>query len=82
MFKRRGYKVVTLTEALKDPGQCSAEDYVGRGGFSWIHRWSKAKACLARASPEPPAWAQQGFRSTAALIQRIGNQAATAICLR
>ncbi len=59
MFRRRGYRIVTLAQALKDRRTCSAEQYVGRGGFSWIHRWSRAGACPARASPSRRDWAQQ-----------------------
>jgi peptidoglycan-N-acetylglucosamine deacetylase len=61
MFRRRGYRIVTLAEALKDSAYRIAENYVGRGGFSWIHRWSKAKGMPGKGEPEPPAWAQQAW---------------------
>jgi peptidoglycan/xylan/chitin deacetylase (PgdA/CDA1 family) len=61
MFKRRGYRIITLAEALKDPAYRSSEQYVGRGGFSWIHRWSKTMGMPGKGEPEPPAWAQQAW---------------------
>jgi peptidoglycan/xylan/chitin deacetylase (PgdA/CDA1 family) len=61
MFRRRGYAFVTLDEALKDPAYRLPESYVGRGGFSWIHRWSRHKGMQNRGEPEPPAWVQKGF---------------------
>lgn len=61
MFRRRGYQFVTLARALEDPAYRNAEDYVGRGGFSWIHRWSMFKRMPGKGEPEPPAWAQQAY---------------------
>lgn len=42
--ERRGYRVVTLSEALRDPAYARGEDgYDGRFGPSWLHRWSMAE---------------------------------------
>ena len=56
MLRRRGYEFVTLEKALADEVYRSPEDYVGRGGFSWIHRWTRTKGLTIQAEPEPPAW--------------------------
>jgi hypothetical protein len=56
MFRRRGYAFVTLDEALADDAYRLPDEYVGRNGFSWIHRWSKTKGLPARGEPDPPAW--------------------------
>jgi len=56
MFRRRGYGVVSLDAALSDPAYALRDDYVGRGGFSWIHRWSKTMGLPAKGEPDPPAW--------------------------
>lgn len=61
MFRRRGYRFVTLDEALRDPAYQSADDYVGRNGFSWIHRWSRTKGMPNRGEPDPPDWVMKGF---------------------
>ena len=61
MFRRRGYRFVTLQEALRDSAYQLPEDYVGRGGFSWIHRWSRAKGMPGKGEPDPPAWVMKGF---------------------
>lgn len=61
MFRRRGYTFVTLDEALADEAYRLPEDYVGRGGFSWIHRWTRTKGLPMRAEPEPPAWVGEGW---------------------
>lgn len=61
MFTRRGYRFVTLDQALADPAYRLPENYVGGGGFSWIHRWSRAKGMPNKGEPEPPPWVRDGF---------------------
>lgn len=61
MFRRRGYRFVTLGEALADDTYRLPEEYVGRGGFSWIHRWSKTRNMPAKGEPDPPAWVTSAF---------------------
>jgi len=61
MFRSRGYVFVTLEQALADPAYALPEHYVGRGGFSWIHRWSRAKGMPNKGEPDPPAWVTEAF---------------------
>lgn len=61
MFRSRGYGFVSLDEALADQAYSLAEQYAGRGGFSWIHRWSRTKGLARKGEPEPPAWASDAF---------------------
>ena len=56
MFRRRGYTFVSLNQALADNAYRLPEEYVGTGGFSWIHRWSKTKGMPPKGEPEPPQW--------------------------
>lgn len=60
-FRRRGYRFVTLEEALRDPVYRTPENYVGRNGFSWIHRWSRFKGMPNKGEPDAPEWAMKGF---------------------
>ena len=43
MLKRRGYKFVTLEEALKDDAYRLPDTYIGPAGISWMHRWAREK---------------------------------------
>jgi peptidoglycan-N-acetylglucosamine deacetylase len=61
MFQRRGYTFVSLEHALADEAYRLPEEYAGRSGFSWIHRWSRTKGMPPRGEPDPPAWAQEAF---------------------
>jgi peptidoglycan/xylan/chitin deacetylase (PgdA/CDA1 family) len=59
MFRRRGYTFVTLERALEDEAYRLPDDYAGRGGFSWIHRWSRTKGMPPKGEPDPPPWVQE-----------------------
>ncbi len=60
MIRRRGYKFVTLAEALKDKAYGRPEA-TSRRGLSWIHRWMLAEGCEIREEPDVPSWVQQEF---------------------
>lgn len=43
MMKKRGYKFVSLEEALKDEAYQLPDTFIKRNGISWLHRWALAK---------------------------------------
>ena len=43
MLKKRGYEFVTLEEALKDEAYKLPDNFTGRAGISWLHRWARDK---------------------------------------
>jgi len=62
MFRKRGYTFISLDHALADPAYQLPEEYVGRGGFSWIHRWSKTKGMPGKGEPDPPKWVEDASK--------------------
>jgi len=40
MLRKRGYRFISLDEALKDSAYASADTFTGAAGISWIHRWA------------------------------------------
>lgn len=59
MARKRGYRFVSLDEAMRDPAYQRADAYTGPAGPSWIHRWAigeKKPASFFAAEPEVPAW--------------------------
>ena len=58
MYRRRGYRFVTLGEALADPAYASEDGYAGRAGVSWLQRWALTRGM--RLTPEPvvDAWVE------------------------
>jgi peptidoglycan/xylan/chitin deacetylase (PgdA/CDA1 family) len=61
MFRRRGYRFVALGEALQDSAYRLPENYVGPGGFSWIHRWSMTRGMPNKGEPDEPEWVRLKF---------------------
>lgn len=54
----RGYRFVTLDEALADPAWATPDGYVGRSGPSWLHRFAVTLGAPSRMAgePDPPRW--------------------------
>jgi len=67
MFSRRGYKFVTLEEALKDEAYRLPDTFVGPAGISWIHRWAleRGREYVLRDEPRVPEFVMKasGFTS-------------------
>lgn len=63
MLRKRGYRIVSLERALRDPAYQMPEEYVGPGGFSWIHRWSMTKKLPNKGEPEEPAWLREAYQA-------------------
>ena len=58
-IKRRGYRFVTLDEAMRDPAYAREDGYHGRYGPSWLHRWAmadKKPKDFFSGEPEVPKW--------------------------
>jgi peptidoglycan/xylan/chitin deacetylase (PgdA/CDA1 family) len=60
-LRARGYAFITLDQAAQDPAYQTADDYVGRNGVSWLHRWRVALKLPPRldGEPDPPQWVLQ-----------------------
>lgn len=52
MLRQRGYRFVTLAEALKDPAYSTPLQVTGLAGESWLERWSREAGL--RPPPPPP----------------------------
>ena len=56
-LRQRGYKFITLEEALRDPAYQTQDEYVGPYGISWLQRWAVNKGVTVdKNEPDPPAW--------------------------
>ncbi|MDP3802111.1 MAG: polysaccharide deacetylase family protein [Phenylobacterium sp.] len=61
LYLDRGYRFVTLDEALADPIYGHADDWVRANGVSWLHRWTLSEGRPVRWEPEPPAWIAEAY---------------------
>jgi peptidoglycan/xylan/chitin deacetylase (PgdA/CDA1 family) len=63
MMKRRGYRFVTLDEALRDPAYARPDTYVGRMGFSWLHHWEITEGRPRSLYPDLPDWVMKAYEA-------------------
>lgn len=65
-FEARGYRFVSLDEAMADPAYQTKDDYVGTTGPTWLWRWMKSKGMKLSAAgdPEPPQWVLDLYRKS------------------
>jgi peptidoglycan/xylan/chitin deacetylase (PgdA/CDA1 family) len=58
-LRARGYRFVTLDEALRDPAYQRPDAYTGPLGTSWLHRWAMAEGrpwTFSNGQPTSPNW--------------------------
>jgi peptidoglycan/xylan/chitin deacetylase (PgdA/CDA1 family) len=55
MLQSRGYRFVTLAEALEDPAYSTPDNYLGSDGFSCLLRWAQGEQMLMGPRPAEPA---------------------------
>ncbi len=68
MMKKRGYKFISITEALTDKAYQLTDDYTGRSGTSWLQRWAmtqKHQPTMQQFKLEPnvPNFIQQAYKN-------------------
>jgi peptidoglycan/xylan/chitin deacetylase (PgdA/CDA1 family) len=60
-IRGRGYRFVTLSEALADPAYRHRDEYTGPAGITWLHRWALTdgrKGSIFVGEPQVPAWVE------------------------
>jgi len=62
MMKRRGYRFISLADALKDKAYRLPDAQVMKG-LSWIHRWRLAKGLPLEMEPTEPEFVTQLFKA-------------------
>jgi len=62
LIRARGYRFVSLAEAVADPAYERGDPWLGEGGPSWIERWAVAGGGEARQGPREDAWVAEEFR--------------------
>jgi hypothetical protein len=61
MLRGRGYRLVPLDQALRDPAFDSPDSYAGPAGISWLHRWAltRGREFVLPAEPTAPEFVLQ-----------------------
>lgn len=60
-LEQRGYRFITVDEALADPAYATPDKYIGAEGISWLTRWKLAFGQPAdyQHDPDPPKWVME-----------------------
>jgi peptidoglycan/xylan/chitin deacetylase (PgdA/CDA1 family) len=56
MLRKRGYRFISLDEALEDPAYRLPDHYTGRRGISWLQRWAITMEREVEDAPDMPDW--------------------------
>ena len=56
LFRKRGYRFITLEDALSDPAYSLPDTYVGEEGTGWIDHWAITMGKPPQGGPEFPQW--------------------------
>lgn len=56
IMRGRGYRFVTLDQAMTDPAYRATDAYVGRRGLSWLQRWAITRDEAPGEQPAAPDW--------------------------
>jgi peptidoglycan/xylan/chitin deacetylase (PgdA/CDA1 family) len=64
-FEARGYRFVSLDEAMADPAYRTKDTLVSPRGPTWLWRWMKSRGMSVsfKDDPEPPAWVLEAYRA-------------------
>jgi peptidoglycan/xylan/chitin deacetylase (PgdA/CDA1 family) len=63
VMEARGYRFITLQQALQDEAYRLPDTYVGAWGISWLHHWELTAGRKRSPSPDPPAWVMTAYES-------------------
>jgi peptidoglycan/xylan/chitin deacetylase (PgdA/CDA1 family) len=71
-LEARGYRFVTLDEAMADPAYGTWDTLVTKSGPTWLWRWMKSKrmAISFRDDPDPPDWVMDLYKLAGAQFGR------------
>jgi len=57
VLRKRGYRFITLEDALSDPAYGMPDTYVGEEGTGWLDHWAITQGKPPQGSPVFPQWA-------------------------
>ncbi|HEY6211976.1 MAG TPA: polysaccharide deacetylase family protein, partial [Vicinamibacterales bacterium] len=62
MIRRRGYRFITIDDAMRDPAYASKDTWASDAGVSWIERWGVSRGIpesVFDSDPHVPLWVQK-----------------------
>lgn len=74
LFRQRGYRFVTLDEALRDPAYALPVGGNARWSMSWLHRWTAGQGKDLSPAPMPAKWITSLASIPEAASRRLGTE--------
>ncbi len=62
VLRKRGYRFITLGDALEDPAYSLPDTYVGEEGTGWLDHWAITQGKIPQGAPKFPEWVIQRAR--------------------
>jgi len=56
VIRKRGYRFITLEDALRDPAYSMPDDYIGEEGTGWLDHWAITRGQPPQNAPVFPQW--------------------------
>ena len=56
LLRKRGYRFITLADALDDSAYSLPDTYIGEGGTGWIDHWAITQGKIPQGAPVFPQW--------------------------
>jgi peptidoglycan/xylan/chitin deacetylase (PgdA/CDA1 family) len=56
LLRKRGYRFITLEDALEDSAYSLPDTYVGEEGSGWLEHWAISQGKIPQGAPEMPQW--------------------------
>ena len=62
LFRKRGYRFITLEDALSDQAYGLPDTFVGEEGTGWLDHWAIALGKPPQGSPTVPQWVNERWK--------------------
>jgi hypothetical protein len=62
-IEARGYRFISLEQALEDDAYRLPDTYVGDWGISWLHHWEITAGQKRAPSSDPPEWVMKAYQA-------------------
>jgi len=82
-IEKRGYRFVSLEQALSDPAYATPDRYIGPEGISWLNRWRIAfgQDPDYQHNPDPPKWVIETSKDLREALKKIKSGLCGRSCL-
>lgn len=74
VLRKRGYRFITLEEALGDPAYSLPDSYVGEEGIGWLDHWAITQGKIPQGAPVFPQWVIERSKQLHLSTGQVGEE--------